>query len=259
MSNDESLEYMIDQTDVSVFSTTQEYKNFHFSVDWLESAFSNFCYGKWILVIDADELFIYDGYEKQSISSLTNYADKNGFDSFLAPMIDMYNKEELSKARLDNNIPYTVCNYFDSKVTMDIQDKTTFGPFSNSPVYAGGLRARVFGKYNSAPSYSYLNQKYCLFKYNPMHKFIEGIHFMGNNNPAPVRAALLHFKYHAGFYNKVHEQILSAQHWNGSQEYKRYLNKLEHNDTLSLYDEEVSIQYTGSKSLIEAGYMDKLI
>ena len=257
-SNDKSVEYMIDQKDVSVLVSTQAYKDFRFSVDWLEAAFTNFCYGKWVLVIDADELFVYDDFENKSIASLTQYADSQGYDSFLAPMVDMYNKGKLSNAILNDNIPYTVCNYFDNKKTMDIQVKETFGPYSNAPVYASGLRARVFGKYNFAPSHSYLNQKYCLFKYKPTHKFIEGLHFMGNHNPAPIRAALLHFKYHAGFYDKVHEQILSGQHWNGSQEYKRYLNKLEQNNDLSLYDEKVSIEYTGSSSLIDTGYMDKV-
>jgi hypothetical protein len=92
-----------------------------------------------------------------------------------------------------------------------------------------------------------------------MHRFIEGIHFMGNNNPAPIRAALLHFKYHAGFYNKVTEQIKSGQHWNGSAEYKRYLDTLQKNPDLSLYGKEISLVYNGSNSLIEAGYMDKVV
>ena len=69
---------------------------------------------------------------------------------------------------------------------------------------------------------------------------------------------VLHFKYHAEFYDKVNEQILNGQHWNGSQEYKRYFSKLEHNENLSLYDEKLSVKYTKSSSLIEAGYMDKI-
>ena len=257
-SNDTSLEYVLSQDDVSVFVTTQEYKHFRFSVDWLESIFSNFCYGKWVLVVDADELFVYDDFENQSIDKITTYAEENGYDSFLAPMVDMYNKDALSQAEITDRVPHMICNYFDNITSMDVEERKFFGPFSNSPVYAGGVRSRVFGKYNKAPAYSYLNQKYCLFRYQPTFKFIEGIHFMGNNKPAPMRTALLHFKYHAKFHEKVQEQIKSGQHWNGSQEYKRYLSKLEHIPDLSLYDANISLKYKSSVSLIEAGYIDKL-
>ncbi len=257
-SADDSIEFMQQQSDVSVFISTQLYKNSRFGVNWMEAALTNFCIGKWILVIDADELFVYDDFENKNISVLTDYAEEYGYDSFLAPMIDMYSKNKLSDTDIDSTLPYEVCNYFDEISTMSIQKKEKYGPFSNSVVYSGGLRARVFGRYNKAPTYSYLNQKYCLFKYNPMHKFIEGIHFMGNNRPAPIRAALLHFKYHARFYEKVQEQILGGQHWNGSQEYKRYLSKLETTPDLSLYDENVSVKYENSNSLVEAGYMDRI-
>ncbi len=258
ISSDESLDYMMEQEDVSIFATTQSYKNYRFSVDWLEVIFANFCYGKWILVIDADEFFVYDDFENKKISVLTDYADEHNYDSFLAPMVDMYNQSKLSEASIKNKVPYAVCNYFDDISSMTIQNSNDFGPFSNSVVYSGGLRKRVFGAYNLAPVHSYLNQKYCLFKYKPTHKFIEGIHFMGNNNPAPIRASILHFKYHAGFFEKVQEQIKNGQHWNGSQEYKRYLKVLEQNPELSFFDENVSLVYMNSQSLVEAGYMDKI-
>jgi len=258
MSDDDSLHYMEEQNDVSTFVSTQDYKDYRYSVDWLEAIFANFCYGKWVLVVDADELFVYDDFENKPISSLTDYADANGYDSFLAPMVDMYNKDEISKVKLNANKPYEVCNYFDKKQSMSIQNKKYYGSFSNSEVYAGGLRTRIFGKYNTSPTYSYLNQKYCLFKYKPIHKFTEGIHFMGNNSPANVRATLLHFKYHSEFYYNVCEQVISGQHWNDSKEYKRYLRVLEKDKKLSFYDNEISIKYENSSSLIEAGYMDKL-
>jgi len=258
-SNDGSLEFMLSQQDISVFITTQPYKDHRFGVSWIEAALSNFCIGKWVLVIDSDELFVYDDFENHSIKSLTSYADNNGYDSFLAPMIDMYGKDTLYSTDLHSDTPYKICNYFDNISTMNILEKNSFGPYSNSQVYYAGLRARIFGNYNRAPDPSYLNQKYCLFKYKPTHRFIEGLHFMYNHKLAPIRASILHFKYHSSFYEKVVEQIESGQHWNGSQEYKRYLNKLKEDKNLSLYDETVSIKYIDSGSLISAGYMDKIV
>ena len=257
-SQDESLEYMLAQEDVSVLVSTQQYRNFRFSVDWLEAVFANFCYGKWVLVVDADEFFIYDGYEKNEISLLSEYAERNGYDAFLAPMIDMYNRNELSVADIRGKNPLQVCNFFDDISTMDIAKESLHGPFSNAPIYAGGVRARIFGKYNPAPAYSYLNQKYCFFKYLPTHRFIEGLHFMGNIHIAPTRAGLLHFKFHSGFYKKVIEQIEGGQHWNGSEEYKRYLKKLELDRNISFFDKNISRKFYGSASLIEAGYIDRI-
>ncbi len=257
-SQDDSLEYMLAQKDVSVLASTQQYRNFRFSVDWLETVFANFCYGKWVLVVDADEFFVYDSYEKNKISVLSEYAERNGFDAFLAPMIDMYYKGKLSEANIRGKNPLQVCNFFDDINTMDIAKEPSHGPFSNAPVYAGGLRARIFGKYNPAPAYSYLNQKYCFFKYLPVHRFIEGLHFMGNIHAAPYRVGLLHFKYHSDFYRKVIEQIEDGQHWNGSEEYKRYLKKLEENRDIVFFDSDISHEFIGSHSLIEAGYIDEI-
>ncbi len=257
-SNDGSIELMLEQYDVSLFATTQAYKNSRFGVNWMEAVLSNFCYGKWILVIDADELFVFDDFEETKINRLTAYADANGYDAYLAPMVDMYSKCKIKDAHIEGNVPYKVCDFFDYLKTMNVSQKNTYGPFSNAGVFSGGLRARVFGEYNLAPTHSYLNQKFCLFKYKPTFRFVEGIHFMGNHNPAPIKVGLLHFKYHSRFFSKVQEQIKSGQHWNGSQEYKRYLSKLEHTPDLSLYDTNISLKYKSSVSLIEAGYMDKL-
>jgi hypothetical protein len=107
----------------------------------MEAVLANFCVGKWVLVIDADELFVYDGFETQSISVLTEYAERHGYDSFLSPMIDMYSNEKLSEVKLgQEDIPYKICHYFDHLKTMEVQKKEKYGSFSNSSVYSSGLR-----------------------------------------------------------------------------------------------------------------------
>jgi hypothetical protein len=257
-SSDGSVEFMLEQEDVSSFVTTQSYKAHQFGVDWVEIALCNFCIGKWVLVIDSDELFVYDDFENYPISALTAYATTHGYDSFFAPMVDMYSKQHLSRVEIQEDLFYRVCNYFDVTQSMSIIEKDSLGPYSNSMLYGSGLRERVFGGYNIAPVPSYLNQKYPLFKYQPTHTIREGLHFMYNHNPAPLKTALLHFKYHAGFHKKVIEQVASGEHWNGSQEYKQYLKVLEAQEEQILYDEELSLEFKDSSSLIEAGYMDKI-
>lgn len=259
MSTDSSIDFMVSQDDVSVFVNTQEYKTSRYGVDWQETLCSHYCLGKWALIIDSDELFMFDGFEHKKIQDLIVKAEDEGANAVLSPMIDFYPKESLETADITGGQAfYEVCSYFDSSETMSILTDEKYGPYSNSKVMSGGLRERIFGKYNAYPNPSYLNQKYNLFKYIPSMKLVEGLHFMHGHKKFSQECGIMHFKYHSGFHAKVMREVKSGQHWNGAKEYQRYLKLFDGKQSACLFSDAVSLKYTSSKSLVDAGYISNL-
>lgn len=251
-SNDTSLDYMLSQEDVSVFIATQEYRHSRFAVNWQETLLSHYGLGRWVLIIDSDELYNYEHSEKYTISTLTTKAEVENANAFFAPMIDFYPSGELSSADITKTQPfYKVCDHYDSIEEMDIDHNCNYGPFSNSQSWHGGLRKRIFGDYNPFPQPNYVNQKFNLLKYAPNMRLIEGLHFMYGQRVSREATAIMHFKYHAGFYSKVMREIKSGQHWNGATEYKRYSKYLEENHSSILYDEKTSHQYLNFNKLLK--------
>ncbi len=258
-SSDTSIKFMSAQEDVSVFVATQDYKFSRFGVNWQETLLGHYCLGKWALIIDSDELFVFDGFEYKSIKDLVGRANEKGADAIFSPMIDFYPRSDLSQADICNgDVFYKVCNYFDSLESMNILEDSRYGPFSNSKIYSAGLRERIFGRYNPFPEPNYLNQKYNFIKYRPGMKLIEGLHFMSGYRLFDVQCGIMHFKYHSKFHDKVKREVKAEQHWNGAKEYVRYLNLIEGNPSFTLFDKKVSTKYASSEDLVNTGYISKI-
>ncbi|OLQ92078.1 hypothetical protein BIY22_16330 [Vibrio panuliri] len=251
-SADTSIDYMLDQEDVSVFVATQEYRHSRFAVNWQETLLSHYGLGRWVLIIDSDELYTFAGSERKPITTITQVAEQENANSFFAPMIDFYPKGDLADADLTAKQQfYQICDYFDNFSTMQIDLQPVYGPFSNSPIYQGGFRMRIFGSYNQFPAPNYLNQKYNLLKFEPNMRLIEGLHFMHGARISRVPTTIMHFKYHAGFNAKVIREINSGQHWNGATEYRRYFKILEKKNNSIFYDAKYSQRFIDSSNLID--------
>lgn len=254
---DSSIDYMMSQDDVSVFVATQDYKVSRFGVNWQETLLSHYCLGKWALLIDSDELFVYDQFEERSIHELISTVEGEGATAVLSPMIDFYPNGTLADADITEPRPfYKTCTSFDAIETMRIDWHRRYGPFSNSVVFSAGLRQRIFGPYNSYPAPNYLNQKYNLIRYSPGMKLVEGLHFMSGHKLFSKRCGIMHFKYHSGFHRKVLREVKAGQHWNGAKEYVRYLELFNSGKDASLYDQEFSIEYRSISSLVDSGYIE---
>src|SRR5215475_13469447 len=57
-STDGTLEYVLKQPDVHVFSTSERYSQSHYGVVWTNALLDSFGVGHWTLTIDADEQLI---------------------------------------------------------------------------------------------------------------------------------------------------------------------------------------------------------
>lgn len=95
------------------------------------------------------------------------------------------------------------------------------GCFSNGKTWLSGLRHRLIA--DSAPNF-YTSQKLAILKYQPWIRLSEGLHYASNVTTSQQVAYFAHFKYHAGFQNKVIEEVARKQHFNNAEEYQRYMS-----------------------------------
>ncbi|WP_271912215.1 glycosyltransferase family 2 protein [Vreelandella alkaliphila] len=216
-SDDGTREYLLEQSDVVLYSADTEYKHSHYGVAWQQAILANHCVGKWTLIADADELLVYPGYQQRSLQSYLEEVEGGGYDCVRTDMIDMYPFDDLAAADFKIHKPFEVANWHDKEPLKEWVLGS--GWYSNSKNYASSLRHRI--DHQAEPN-AFVSQKYALIKYMPWMRFSQGIHYAVNVNVAegPIRFA--HFKYHAGFKEKVAEEIQRKQHYDGAKEYQRY-------------------------------------
>lgn len=218
-SDDGTREFLHKQPDVVLYSVDTEYKHSHYGVAWQQAMLANHCLGKWALIADADELLVFPGYKETSLSEFVSEAESQGADCIRTDMIDMYPYGDLKDADFTKDSPFDVANWYDKNPLFEW--RLGSGWFSNSKNWTSSLRHRLDP--NAEPN-GFVSQKYALIKYKPWMRFSQGIHYSSDVKLADYNASFAHFKYHAGFKEKVEDEIMRKQHYGDAKEYKRYLS-----------------------------------
>lgn len=216
-SDDGTREYLHQQSDVVLYSCDTDYKASHYGVEWQRAVLGNFCLGKWVLLADTDELLIFPDCESRMIPEFVADIESEGSDAVRVDMVDMYPPGDLEEANFLQDEPFRVCNRFDA----DPLQRWVLGSgyFSSTDSYLSKLRHRL-----AAPSLpnGFTSQKFALIRYRPWMRFSEGLHYAANVKVSRYPAWFAHFKYHAGFKEKVITEIQRGQHFNNAAEYRRY-------------------------------------
>lgn len=249
MSTDRTRDILGSADDVNLFLSSSGYADTGFGMKVLNPLLDEHGSGKWCLVVDADEHFVYPHCENKSLRSFTRYLDKHGFDSVLALMVDMYGDGSIQDTRLRPDARLVdVCRYFDGTAYY----KKTSGLFPFVEV-RGGPRMRAF--WDKADGFHPPTiSKVPLVKWSAGMRYVSSTHYM---TPAPKRlanvtGALLHFKYLSDFHDRARIEAGRQQHFAGAREYKRYLDRLESDPALSLFHAG-SVRYDRSSDLVRAG------
>ncbi|XSG84597.1 MAG: glycosyltransferase family 2 protein [Methylohalobius sp. ZOD2] len=243
LSDDGSREYLLEQDDVALFSADTEYKYSHYGVSWQQALVGNLCLGKWVLLADADEFLVYPDCEHRMLMDFLAEMDGQGADAVRVDMIDMYPYGELDEADFSARSPFACANWFDAAPLMTW--RLGSGKFSNGVNFTSGLRHRIDP---AAEPHAFVSQKYALFKYKPWMRLSEGIHGAAGMNVAARPAWFAHFKYHAGFKQKVETEIRRGQHFDNAKEYRRYAEILAESQGC-FGDEKLSVRYRDSSSI----------
>jgi len=278
-SNDGTTEFLLKQSDCSVFLPRTSFKDSKCGVDWQNFLLNSYCSNSWVVTFDADEIFVFPHIEVLSLPLLCQFLDKEGSNAVGSFLLDMYSDGPISSAIYKSPEPFlSTSPFFDKDYKFIPGDSSaTYVP---SGKIIGGPRARLFypfqNRYNlftRAVMYAFVNvlQKYKIVRKSRLHyvptllkaplvKWIGGSvrtgnHNIGNSNKikmATVTSAILHFKFFSDFHERALVEIMRGQHYNGAQEYKKYASFVEKNTNFNLIYAG-SRKYSGSVDLIRLG------
>ncbi|WP_374428034.1 glycosyltransferase family 2 protein [Ideonella dechloratans] len=243
LSDDGTREYLLAQPDVVLYSADTDYRDSHYGVAWQQAVLGAHALGRWVVLADIDELLVYEDCERQPITQWLAGLQAQGHDAAQTLMVDMYPSGELAEADFAQakNL-FEAAPYFDRQPLQRWQ--LGAGHYSNAVTYLSALRHRLIP--DSAPNL-YTSQKIAVFRYAPWVRLAQGLHYASNLRVAPQPAFFAHFKYHAGFHQKVLHEIARKQHFNGAEEYNKYLAMLLESSG-GFFDVDRSARWSGSLS-----------
>ena len=206
-SNDSSIEIAVNNSAViyqcmEAFSTNRK-------LSWINKIYSTIPKGEWTILLDADELLVFDGYEKLTVNDVLEAFDEKGINTSAAIMIDMFSTKPSPKEKYLEN--YT---YFENR----FHEEKSF--FFNS-VY-GGIREREF---------KFGKERIFLIKKHPVVKkeadtMLVHCHYIypfQRNFNSIIYFGLLHYKLFDSEIEKYKKIAVDESYGDGSIEYKTYI------------------------------------
>lgn len=248
-SDDDTVGYLLKQSDVHVFETKQR---FILKEYWLKDLLDEYGTGYWCIAADADEILIYPYYEKVPLWEFCCYLEKKEENAVESILVDMYSDKPLDEVDYKAGDDLFACfGYFDDYSYRRILD-TRLNRINLETMkiwtYFGGTRERVFQCPKICCS------KYTLFKHNLDMYLDFGMHGIAGANISSVQGVTLHFKYLNHFKEYVRTEVIREEHFVKAKEYKQYQKAMEENKIETLFYEK-SHKYTGSMQMMELGFM----
>ena len=202
-STDGTLEYLMVQSDVRVFSQPDSFKEAGHGVAWINHLISKYALDRWVLFVDMDERLVFPQLEQgRTLDELTQYGDAHGFGAFSSFMLDVF--APIWSRNADK---------FDAQTHFD-NDYFSFP--SITPPYRcvqGGLRARMTGR-------QFLITKSPLVKTRPGFAFLENNHSHTHLPVADVGTVLLHYKLIGDASQRIEDAIERREHYMAGRLYR---------------------------------------
>ncbi|MEA5578914.1 glycosyltransferase family 2 protein [Anabaena sp. UHCC 0451] len=248
-STDATLEYLLQQNDVYVWSSAKSFNQVNFGSVWFDLLLRKYGIDRWCLTVDADELLYYPNCEHETIHQLCQRLDKGQYRAYTAMLLDMYSDQTVQNTHYKSGEDFLeVCPYFDRQYYHRKYPQAS--PYRNQTLYFGGVRERVFGRTGE-----YLLSKVPLLKYGLETVMIGGQHLtnLPESKIAKESGCLLHFKYFSLFTKYVAQEVKRQEHYGGGHQYAEYFRTLSANSALTLYDEKQSLRLASSQQLVQLG------
>ncbi len=229
-SDDGSREYLLQQPDVTLYHTKASYKRARFGTDWMNWLLHRHGRGRWGLVVDVDEFFVYPFCDTRPLRALTDWLDSSGIKSFSAMLIDMYPKGDIAaQPYREGQDPMEILQWFDSgNYTISKNEEY------NNLWVQGGPRTRIF--FPDEPKKAPALNKIPLVKWKRGYVYANSTHMLlprGLNlvydeyGGEKACGALLHAKFLDTFVEKTREEMQRGEHFASSREYRAYAERLE--------------------------------
>jgi len=245
-SSDGTREYLAAQPDVCLWSTDRSFGESNFGTEWRNAILDAHAAGRWVLYVDADELFIYPGFETRPLPVFCRFLDGAGARIVFAVMLDMYSDKPLAEtAHPPGGSLIETCPFFDRRP----YSMTAFERFPGMQI-RGGVRQRLLRER--------LGREGPLVSKTPLVRWSDGVrfadaHYVTMAPVADVTGALLHFKFLSDFHAKAEAEAARGEHWNNASEYRAYLALMQTGLTTLMSD--VSARYEDSAQLVRMNLM----
>ncbi len=229
-SDDGSREYLVEQPDVSLWTTRESYAAAAFGIDWINWLQRQHAHRHWCLTVDVDEFLVYPFCDTRPLQALTDWLDASQIRSFGAMLLDMYPKGPIGhRLYREGQDPFEIAAWFDSGNYL----------FEKNSVYGnlwiqGGVRARAF--FADTPRRAPALNKVPLVKWSRDFVYVSSTHALlprGLNmtyeagGGEKTTGVLLHAKFLSLFVDRAAEEAGRSEHYREGQEYRAYASTLE--------------------------------
>ncbi|WP_276501604.1 glycosyltransferase family 2 protein [Terrimonas pollutisoli] len=237
-STDGTREYLYNHPDVELFESNFRYTS-NARLAWINRMLAYYGFNRWFLVLDADELLVYDNRKLPDIPSLTDHLQQRGITAVSGIVVDVYPKEALPPHPNEAKDLYEGMDYF---------DKTGYEYDKMGRIILGGMRSRCLG----VKPWLHITR---LIYYQKGIFFETHVIFPRKINIQCVeRLAWLHYKFLPQDFENYRERV-TAENIHERMEYKGYMDKFSASSPVSFFDPEVSKKYESPQSLIECGLL----
>lgn len=285
-SRDGCKEFLLAQPDCHLFETANSHSESGYGAEWWNALLNEYGADHWCLAVDADEWFVYPGYENRTLTELAAHLERSGAQGMFAFLLDMYGSGAFaqSKAELETSL-LDACRYFDRDYAWHRRVYLPGLQGSQFPPYEvfGGPRLRMLLPYLHrhyyllqamwlASAYTHLltgktplpralRRAPTLWKI-PFVRWRRGTRYENVHTTTPIKLSettgvLLHFKFLQDFYTRISTELnrkeqRAAGVW--EEELGRYRAKLQQNPAFS-FRFPGSVEYESSDQLVELGLL----
>ncbi|MEM7722186.1 MAG: glycosyltransferase family 2 protein [Pseudomonadota bacterium] len=231
-STDGSAQYLADQPDCSLWTTTESYKRSRFGMDWINRLLRLYGHNHWCLVVDPDEFLVYPFSDTRPIPALTDWLESSSIKSFGAMVLDMYPKGPISaQPYAEGQDPFEIACWFDAG-NYTLKRNWNYGNLW----IQGGPRARVF--FQDRPERAPALNKIPLVRWQKHYTYASSTHMLlprGLNlvydewGGEKTSGVLLHAKFLDTFPAKAEEELKRREHYAASAEYRAYMEGMDKN------------------------------
>ena len=283
-STDGTREIAAQDERVHLVDAPGSYAGSNFGVDWTNALLDRYARGHWALVVDADELLVFPGSDRPgALRALCRHLDATGSEALPTILLDCFPKEPLRDLRFRSGDDLLAAAPWFEPPSLH-RERSEHFPYVQQ---FGGLRERLFfpeadpkrpGRmvhqklYNLfwrlpalraserfqalAPKRSPNLTKAPLVRWREGAGLVSSTHMLRPMALAPEQPSgvLLHFKFLQDFHARAEDAVARGAHYDGSREYRRYLEALERDPAFSLHSER-SVRYAGPEQLVALGLM----
>jgi hypothetical protein len=250
-STDGTVDVLLGEPDVHVFSTDESYSASVCGVRWMNDLLATHAVGRWALSVDIDELFAYPACEEVTLDRLAAYLEQRDEQGVQAFLLDMYGVGAIRDTMYTPGRAFLdVCPYFDGDSYVWDPAHPGYGPV---PLY-GGPRQRVFWSRRPRDRPAPFLPKVPFVRWRADLAYTVSTHTLTGVRPSELTGVILHFKFFSDFVHRAAEETRRGEHWESAGEYAIYDEVLRDNPTLELVYER-SVRYEGTRQLVALGLL----